>query len=205
MKKQIFLLAFLLFSAMAGAQTKDEKNNISFGGGKQCYNGDLGNSWFDPGEEWYGFAMVSYSRYLNRSFDALVFCTVGDIGRCRDADADPAILNLYARMSSGMLSVKYKFANGYLLKDESRIAPYVFLGAGINNLTDIWTHDRVNQGNYLTINGGVGCGYNFAKRYTVAYNIGFGYFTSDRLDYVVKPKGLNDMYMQHTFSIGYNF
>jgi OOP family OmpA-OmpF porin len=205
MKKQIILFALLLASAGLNAQTKDQKNNISLGGGKESYNGDLGNSWFDPSEEWYGFVHASYSRYLNPSFDFLTFGTVGDIGRCRADDSPVNTLNLYARMSSGIVTLKYKFANGYLLREDAKIAPYIFLGGGASNMTDIWNHKDVNPGTYYSFNGGAGFKYNFCKRYNIGYNIGFGYFTSDRLDYIIKAHGLNDMYMQHTFSLGFNF
>ncbi len=205
MKKQIIVFAFLMLSAGLNAQTKDQKNNISLGGGKECYNGDLGNSWFSPGEEWYGFVHASYSRYLNPSFDMLAFGTVGDIGRCRADDSPVNTLNLYARMSSGVVCLKYKFANGYLFGEDSKIAPYIFFGAGISNMTDIWNHKDVNPGTYYSINAGGGFKYNFCKRYSIGYTIGFGYFTSDGLDYIVKSKGPNDAYMQHTFSAGFNF
>jgi OOP family OmpA-OmpF porin len=203
MKLRTLLFILFISSLAAKAQTVDQKNTISIGGGKECYNGHLGNSWFDPSEECYGFVSISYARYLNKSLDILASCSTGDIGRCREEGADISILNLYARMTTGIIAIKYKFANGYLLKENARLAPFLFMGGGINNLTDIWTHYRVNQGNYLTVNGGAGFSYRFATHYNLSYTLGFAYFETDGLDFI--ETGGHDMYMQHTFTLGYNF
>jgi hypothetical protein len=134
MKQAITLLGLFLITCSLHAQTVEHKSCFSFGGGNESYNGHLGNSWFDPGEEWYGFVHMAYSRYLCKSFDVQAGITYGDIGRCRPDGADPSILNLYTRMTSTSLTFKYKFANGYLLNEKARVAPYVFLGGAVNNL-----------------------------------------------------------------------
>ena len=59
------------------------------GGGLEQYKGDLGNSFLDFQEEWYGFVKLAYGRYLNHSFDAQAFATIGEIGRCFDGVLDP--------------------------------------------------------------------------------------------------------------------
>src|ERR1700722_6782918 len=123
------LLFILVISSVCGfAQTSDHRNNISDGGGKESYNGDLGNSWFNTGEEFYGFWSLSYSRYFNRSFDGSVSFSYGDIGRCAEdgfgavrSDGSP-ILNMYARMTTLTVALKYKFANGYVLKEDSKVS-----------------------------------------------------------------------------------
>lgn len=202
--KNTLLIALMAFSIYGMAQTADKKNNISLGGGKECYNGHLGNSWFNLGEEWYGFGNITYSRYLNKSFDAMVNASIGDIGRCRDDDASLSVLNLYARMTTVVVAAKYKFANGYILKENAKIAPYIFFGAGYNYLVDIWNHKDCNAGSYLTLNGGVGVNYNFCKRYNIGYRLGIGYYTKPgAVDYITT--GMHDMFMQHTFCVGINF
>ncbi len=203
MKNYLIILCVTLTTLGTFAQTKDRKNNISVGGGRESYNGDLGNYWFKYKEEWYGFVKLSYSRYLNKSFDGMIFASVGDLGHCRESDDPVTVLNYYSRMKSAIVALKYKFANGYILKEDSKILPYIFLGGGVNNLTDIWNHKDVNPGNYTSINGGLGVTYNFTERFNLSYNLGFGYFTSDALDYIVK--GSNDKYMQNTFLMGFNF
>jgi len=210
--KYKIIIALLVISIYSYAQTKDNKNNISAGFGTQSYNGDLGNSWFDFEYETYGVFTLNYSRYICNSFDISVYSTYGDYGRCRGGD-DPAvwsdgtpILNMHSRLTTGNLILKYKFANGYILKEEAMIAPYLYVGAGANNAEDIWDHStpvRVNQGTYATLNGGAGVRLNITARFNLTYNIGFAYFTNDNIDYN-KP-GMNPKNMLNTYSIGYNF
>ncbi|MCX6350450.1 MAG: hypothetical protein NTX03_01150, partial [Bacteroidetes bacterium] len=84
--KNILLIAMIAFSVCGYSQTKDRRNNFSVGGGFENYNGDLGNAWFKPDEEWYGFVGLNYGRYLTKSFDVNTSLTYGDYGHCREAD-----------------------------------------------------------------------------------------------------------------------
>lgn len=207
--KKILLLILLSASFNSFSQTSNHKNNFAIGGGQFSYNGDLGNAWFDIEEELYGFVGLYFNRYISKSFDIGFALTYGDYGHCVEDDDGPfwadgsEVLNMRSRMTSGILSFKYKFANGYLLNEESRFSPFLFAGIGINNLKDVWTHKRVHAGNYGSINGGLGLRYNFNQAFNLNYSFGIGYFTSDDIDY--KVVGKNDMYMQNTFSFGINF
>ncbi len=204
MKQAITLLGLFLITCSLHAQTVEHKSCFSFGGGNESYNGHLGNSWFDPGEEWYGFVHMAYSRYLCKSFDVQAGITYGDIGRCRPDGADPSILNLYTRMTSTSLTFKYKFANGYLLNEKARVAPYVFLGGAVNNMEDVWTHYRVNAGYFTSLNGGAGLTVNLTSRISMGYSMGFAYMTTPgAFDFITTGK--HDCYMQHNFTMGYNF
>ncbi len=210
MKKLVktIIIALILITANSFGQTSDKKNNISIGGGKESYNGDLGNSWFHLDEEWYGFVSIHYSHYLNKSFDFSASVTHGDYGKCREHDDEiyredgTEVLNMLSRLTTGILSVKYKFANGYLLKENAKLAPYIYVGGGINNISNRWWNDkkRVNPGNFGSINGGIGLRYNFYKNFSFTYNLGIGYFMSDNLDF----RTSNDKYLQHNFMFGIN-
>ncbi len=209
--KNTLLIALIAISINSYGQTVDKKNNISIGGGKESYNGDLGNAWFKSDEEWYGFVCFQYSHYLNRSFDMSASITFGDYGHCREKDESKfrsdgtVVLNMLSRLTSGVVSGKYKFANGYLLKEDAKIAPYIYIGAGINNVSNYWweNKNRVNKGNYTSLNGGFGLRYNCCEKFNFTYNLGFGYFTSDKIDY--RSEGTNDMFMQHSIMFGINF
>ena len=208
---KIFCLFFLLLSIGSEAQTSLHKNNISIGGGQQSYNGDLGNAWFIPGEEWYGFGSIQYSRYLDRSFDISTTITWGDYGHCRDKEDNvywedgTEVLNMLTRLTCASVSVRYKFSNGYILKENARVTPFIFLGAGFNNISEQWWRNKTRGriGNYGSINGGPGLRLNFAKRFNFTYNLGFGYFLSDKIDF--RDKGRNDMVMQHNMMLGISF
>lgn len=207
--KLLFML--LVVSATGFSQTAEKKNNISIGGGKQSYNGDLGNAWFNPEEEFYGFVSIAYSHYINKSFDATLSVSTGDYGHCREQDEPRVrpdgtpVLNMLSRLTNGVVSAKYKFANGYLLKEDAKLAPYLYAGAGINNISEFWWSDktRAHTGNYASLNGGIGIKYNFNQKINLGYNLGFGYFMKDNID--DRSENGNDMYMQHCISIGLNF
>jgi OOP family OmpA-OmpF porin len=208
MKKHILISVCFVLTFSLSAQTAERRNNFSAGFGFQEYRGDLGNSFFDFESEWYGVARISYSRYLNKSFDGQLSLAVGDYGRCTDDEETPPkvqrsqLFNLNTRLNALMISAKYKFANGYLLKENSKLAPYVFAGLGLNNLVGGWAVNRVHIGNYTSINAGAGITYNITERFNINLNMTLGYFTKDDLDYITQ--GNNDMYMQNTLSLGIN-
>ncbi|HWY98959.1 MAG TPA: hypothetical protein VNY36_07740 [Bacteroidia bacterium] len=214
MKNKLFIALFAI-SFCSFAQTADNKNNISIGFGTQSYNGVLANTWFDFGYEWYGVLPISYSRYLNNSFDGTVSTTIGDFGHCQNDPDDIQFwpdgvkkLAMSSRLITGNVSIKYKFANGYLLKEDAKISPYVYAGVGINDvMNDQWTLGRVNAGIYYTLTGGAGVRYNFTEKFSFTYNIGFGMFNNDKMDYgdVNSPHPMNPIYMQNTYTLGYNF
>jgi hypothetical protein len=209
--KNKFLIVLITLSVCGFGQTNEKKNNISFGVGTNCYNGDLGNPWFNPKDEWYGIGSLNYSCYINKSFDVSLTVTSGDYGKCRESD-DPQfrsdgteVLNMLSRLTTGVVTMKYKFANGYILKESAKISPYIYLGGGINNISENWWTDknRANVGNYGSCNGGLGIRYNVCGNFNVTYNLGFGYFMSDNID--KRSSGTNDMYMQNTILFGLNF
>ena len=213
MKQLKFLFLFLLLtvSFSSYSQTADMKSNLSFGGGSEGYKGDLGSVWFKMDEEWYGFVGIFYNHYLNRSFDLITSLTFGDYGHCREKDEriyredGSEVLNMLGRLTSLVVSGKYKLANGYLLKEKARVNPYIYLGAGINNISEGWwkNHTRATTGYFGSLNYGIGAQYNFCERYNFSYNLGFGYFTSDKVD--KRSEGGNDMVMQHAVMLGYSF
>lgn len=209
--RQFLLIIILLASFEMNSQTEAHKNYLAIGVGKGSYNGDLGNAWFNLEEEWYGFVSVNYSAWMNKSFDLSASITHGDYGHCREAD-EPVyrtdgteVLNMLSRLTAGVISVKYKFANGYIMNETSRLAPYVYAGAGVNNISNHWWPEkhRVNTGNYSSINGGLGVCYRVNEKFCVTYNLGFGYFMTDSID--KRTEGRNDMYMQNGLLFGMNF
>jgi OmpA-OmpF porin, OOP family len=206
MKNVITLFTFLLFSLCIQAQTSNFRTNLAFGGGFENYNGDMGNTYFEPGEEVYGFFHFALNRYVNPSFDVSLSATKGDLGRCLEPE-DVIKYNSHfmmrARMTSAFFTLKYKLNNGYFLKENAKLYPYFSLGVGMNDLKDIWAENtRVNKGKYGSINAGFGVKYNFTERYSLGYHLGFGRFNSDEIDF--KKQGGNDQYMQNTFVFGVN-
>ena len=104
----------------------------------------MGNAWFKLDEEWYGFGNWDYSRYLNKSFDGSATLNTGDYGHCREDDESAIrtdgteVLNMLGRLTSLVVSSKYKFANGYVLKENAKLAPYVYIGIRIKNMSEFF-------------------------------------------------------------------
>jgi hypothetical protein len=142
--KSTLLFLITTISITSYAQTAEKRNNISIGGGSEGYNGDLGSVWFDMDEELYGFVGIHYNRYLTQSFDLTSSLSFGDYGHCRWAGQDQfrpdgsEVLDMLGRLTCLVFSAKYKFANGHIINENAKIAPYLYLGAGINNLSEYW-------------------------------------------------------------------
>ena len=105
-------------------------------------------------------------------------------------------------MASAGISIKYKFANGYILKEESKLSPYVYAGAGINRLTDRMKMNCIVPGDYYSLNIGGGFKYNVTERFNIGFNLSIGRFQSDELDFI--EKGGSDVYMQNILFLGVN-
>lgn len=245
MKHYILLSAFTASVLSLSAQTKDHKIGIEVGGYLQQYNGNLGNSFFKFKETAFGGFHANAGLYLNKSFDAMVGASVGHFGYCQTDEDKKRIVavefrcpgctnqlgmgELRSMMVAGNAALKYKFANGMLLKESSRLAPYIYAGIGINQLSDNMKRNCVNVGTHLTINAGAGVKYNINERINVGYNMGLGCFVAKKVYYTNaaanhetedhedeshddathaderRMEKRKDFYMQHAISFGFNF
>lgn len=237
MKNQLLItvaVAITTFSSIA--QNKNHKIGIETGAYLQQYNGNLGNSFLKFKETAFAGGSLNVGLYLNKSFDINAGGTIGHFGYCQTEEDKKRIVTLEYRcpgctdrlgmgelrsmMISGNTSIKYKFANGYLLKEDSKIAPYVYAGVGINYLSDVMKRNCVNVGNHFTINAGAGVKYNITERLNIGYNLGVGCFMTKKVYYTnaiaenneiekdaddIKMDKRKDLYMQHAFTLGFNF
>ncbi len=240
MKKTGLIAACLLSAFVTLAQSKNHKFGVTAGGTIQHYNGNLGSSFFKFNTTCFGGVMANFGVYLNRSFDFNPGLSIGHFGYCQTAADATRVVSLELRcpgctdrlgmgelrslMFSGNVHLKYKFANGYILREDSKIAPYVYSGFGINYLSDVMKRNCVNIGTHLTLNGGVGVKYNLTERLNVGYNLAVGCFLTKKVYYTnaesaetasheeeendpidVKMEKRKDFYMQHALTIGFNF
>lgn len=128
MKKLVLLFAMVVVASSMNAQTSDDPwwIDINYSNNKFSYRyyeslfdfGDLDNSGF----------RVGVDRYLNSSLDVEFGTSYGklsheDIFEANVFDVD--------------LRLVYKLANGYLLKEESKVAPFVFAGYGVTSFSNI--------------------------------------------------------------------
>lgn len=218
MKKLSILLLFSTLTLFLTAQTADHKLGITAGFGFQQYNGDLGNGFYNFKTSSYGVGSAQVAYYLNKSFDAGLLFNIGDYGYCQSfeeankevpfSDRCPGCLgrvgigNLNSRMISGGIMARYKLSNGYILRENNKLKPYIYAGMTYNQITDRMKMNCVTPGNYYSINAGAGINYMVSDRFLIGINVGFGRFTSDKIDLQVRCS--KDMYMQNTVHIGIN-
>lgn len=246
MKQQILLTAFALSVLGLSAQTKNQKIGIEVGGYLQQYNGNLGNSFFKFNETAFGGFHANVGLYLNKSLDVLAGGSIGHFGYCQtDEDKNRIVAiefrcpgctdqlgmgELRSMMVAGNVALKYKFANGMLLKENARLAPYLYAGIGVNHLSDNMKRNCVNVGTHLTLNAGAGVKYNISERFNIGYNLGLGCFVTKKVYYTYaianhetedhhedgsheneshaderRMEKRKDLYMQHAVSFGFNF
>jgi outer membrane protein OmpA-like peptidoglycan-associated protein len=117
-------------------------------------------------------------------------------------------------MTDGTIFLKYKFNNGYFLKENSRIQPYLLLGMGISWLWGDRVYDfYVNKGQQYSMNGVS------AKDFTISSGIGVKVKINNRLSSYVQSVFVytdhdgrdgymianNDGYLLHQIGVSYNF
>jgi outer membrane protein OmpA-like peptidoglycan-associated protein len=108
--------------------------------------------------------------------------------------------NFAAQMTFMNLNVKYKFANGYLLTKESKVAPYLLAGAGYLKTTG----DLVNGGEDFPFVVGAGLNFRITPTIAINYQATLGYLNSDSRDFV-KGGDFNDSFLQHSLGLNFNF
>lgn len=226
MKNYLFLTVLFLFAIQVNAQTEKHKIGITSGGYIQHYNGDLGNSFFKFNTVCFGGEALTFGYYLSKTFDFNFSSTIGNYGYCQTQADENRIVSiekrcpgckdrlgmgeLRARMVSGNIAIKYKFANDIIFKEDSKISPYVYLGMGINYLSDVMKKKCVNIGTHFSLNAGAGFKYNINDRFNIGYNLAVGCFTTDKVyattysEDNTKMQGKKDMYMQNTLFLGIN-
>lgn len=166
-------MAFQLVSA----QTSDKKWSVGLIAGKNEYNGDLGNGICKFNKASYNFGEISIYRYVTKSFDLGVQGSYGDYGYYKNGYE-----NFLLRKSQGSIMLKYKLANGYILKETAKLTPFISLGIGLASYKGTRTNKLGNTtpennaiGNDMVTPIGAGLQYklndNLALQYKVIYNV----------------------------------
>jgi len=130
--KRLLLISLFMISVTAvNAQNADNKWGVGAHFGVMEYNGDLANQFYSFSQG-YGVG-ASLARYLNPSLDLMLhFFYDGERTNDRGRLGAPTWLNFYTHMFNTNLLAKYKFNNGYILKENALLAPYLLAGVGAN-------------------------------------------------------------------------
>jgi len=180
--------AFIFLITSAVAQTGAHRLGISAGGGPLDFASNVGNGFsLKKGNSWHGAALVQVSSYLSQSFDLVFFGSVGDLGSLR--------------LKAVGVSLKYKLADGHFLKEESTIKPYIYLGTSFNNVSDRVKLKYVPDGNYMSVNAGLGVRYYFSERIHIGYNLAFGYFLANHAEFSSRGHS-PELYIHNALMVG---
>ncbi len=186
----IFTVALLVSSSLL-AQTEHNKWNVGLHANFTGYKGDLGNGFFSTRNMSLGTSL-SASRYISPYFDV-----TGKIGwsevKFRDTDGVYAYNGSYAqsvgtqngdwRFKGDLFNVaanlKLKSNNGWLLKEETGIAPYLIGGLGFTYFNGTSTKNMVTD--------------NSDSNFTLYYGAGVNFRLSERLNLVLEAGIYNPM------------
>jgi outer membrane protein OmpA-like peptidoglycan-associated protein len=182
---------------MATAQTADNKIAVGLHFVKNEYNGDYGNGMFDFGKKMYTGLGLSAGYFLSPSFDLGLQGSYGTFGYSVTNSETEANRFLGNKFDMSLFS-HYKLNNGYILKEDAKLSPFVSLGLGFatygytqadkNAIADNVANFApaiVKEGVDIIIPLGIGLKYQISRslaiQYQYLYNITAGKY-ADRHD-----------------------
>ena len=214
MKKTLLLLTLTAASLVSVAQTANNRWNIGAGIGFTDFVNPISKQYLMV-DKWRGNANLNIQRYLGKSFDGRLNIGFGEAyypvalnqsfaNQTVPANFDPAQEGRMRYENSsffdGGLNLVYKLANGYILKEDAFIQPYLFSGVGINSINKIGTQngsvlggagfDQINP--YIPV--GFGFGFNLNDRWNAAAEYGYKLALGEAYNYG-----------SPAFRLGYNF
>ncbi len=198
------LFAALVISGSSFGQTADQRFGIGAHLGLSDYYGDLNAEFFDIGKTYRNQGGLTFSYYLTPMFDVAASCTYGAIGY--DQAFGPSFgANLF--QANGQ--IRFKFHNGFILPETSKIQPYIFVGAGIadyanvglNFLTDV--QNNTNPQTDLTLNAGLGATYMLFDKWGLNYTMLYAHTNGDSKDGWAGYSAGWDQFMIHQVGIVY--
>ena len=196
--KKIFLCATIALGGMltnANAQNSTEDIAVGLQFGTIEYKGDFGNEFFSF-EGVHPSIGLNLSKYVTPSFDLM--------GKVRHGVLDRDVFT--NALYDFNITAKYKFNNGYILKEESMFAPYVFLGIGdaLSIYKDVATGEKEAPLAEFNLPMGIGFKFNLTEKWSVSLETHYNYFVSDRVDGMIAGKW-DDQFLYNSVGFSYNF
>lgn len=187
----LFLITFMAIFSLLSAQNADKKWAIGLHGGKNEYNGDLGNGILNFGKAYYGFGALTLDRYLSPSFDLGLNCSYGTYGFYKNAYE-----RMLGKKTDASFMLAYKLNNGKILPVDSKLSPSLNIGVG----SAFYKGARMNEsGSDIIIPLGLGLKYNFNNWLAAKYMFMYHFTDGDIRDKV--KNGSNDQFVKHTLGI----
>jgi outer membrane protein OmpA-like peptidoglycan-associated protein len=151
---------------------------------------------------------------VNPSFDATIFGAVGDLGH-RDF-TKPQALGFTARVTEVMLGLRYKFANGYMIREDAKFRPYLQAGwGGMQSISKI-VHDQpgyAQNRSWMAAHWAAGGGFRYAITNSLDFTLQstYNYSFDDNYDGLpfslskLRLNALHDAYLYHAIGFAFNF
>ncbi len=196
MRKQIATALLLITSVVATSTNSFSQASLGLQLGTTDYNGDFGNYSYDfrtPRAS----ATISLFSSLNSSLDIGGHFQVGQVwfeNGDKNFKLDYYIPNLI---------VKYKFDNGYILKEGAIIAPYVFVGGGVSFIASNKAYpDPKISPNYVN---GFGVSIKLSEPVHLVLQSAFNVSFNDVGDGEKGAGKYSDFYLQNSIGFVFNF
>lgn len=201
MKQKSLLLVILLATMqVVNAQTADKKITLGVNLVSTKYIGDLGGNAFSDfthSQYFLGYFSggLTLATYLSPSFDLGIMGNYGIYGFYNDRTN-----NFLAKKFEATMFGHYKFNNGYILPEKSKISPFLSLGYGLAFYGNVQDHVGAANitGTDFIVPLGVGLKYQINDYLALQYQYQYYLTTNDNHDKVIK--GGNDAYGEHIFS-----
>ena len=193
MKIQHFLAALfccLLSTSMLQAQSADKPWAVGLSVGKTAYQGDLGSSFFKPEKAFQGNVGLTFSRYLNPTFNLALNGSYGRYGYMSTPDLDKKVAtisthegNFLTNKGQANVMLEFKFNNGWLLPVDFKLSPFLSAGLGAASYTAVDNRGTNNTDFILPIGGGLN--YRINDMFNIYWQSTYAYTNGDSVDGVV--------------------
>jgi len=209
-----FAILCVVFTDKAFSQNYAHKFGVELNGGIREYGGDRGTRYFLAERPDYQAIGLSFGYYVNPSWDAVAFGSMGDLGH-RD-DSYPRKLGFSARVTDFLLGLRYKFANGYMLQEDSRVRPYIQAGWGGMQSVSRIIHDVPGYGenrSFVAAHWSAGAGVRIGITDYLDFSLQtlYNYSYDDNYDGLpfsmsrLRLNAMHDAYLYHTVGLVVNF
>ncbi len=198
MKKITLVMIFSLFLGVSlWAQTAEKPYQLGVNFGKYEYWGDVGNALFDFDQDFYPFFGITGRLYADNSFDYSLNAEFGNLGYTKE---DVQIFK--GNVQTYTFRVHYKFYNGYLLKEDCKLGPFLTLGTGLelNSGGEIWKDQEA-----VVFPVGAGLRYNINDSWTVMLQSVLNFSIHSHYEETQPGYKVDDKFFAHSLGIAYNF
>jgi OmpA-OmpF porin, OOP family len=223
-KKIIFFFAFILLCQLSNCQSFNRKIAVGLSLGKTLYVGDYGgNGFFDFNHTDaalpQGFLSSGFyiNSYLSPSFDLGIQGNYSDYGYWFSEE-----YNFIAVKSEASVFAHFKLNNGFILREKSKLSPFLSLGLGVavysqNKQKDKGVYPRGDfNGLDFIVPLGLGLKYQISREFAIQYQYLYNMINSDNHDTHMggtsgqpnydfeHQKPGNDAWGEHVFSVIYS-